>query len=166
MKKRALIVVTALLLAAAGLTVAQQQNATMPVHPVGTGVALPPPSHGGVPPGFVPPTISVPAASVAKEVKPEDLTIEQLIEAMEKTRDEIAEREKKNKAMLKVLQEKVNKLKVRMDSFSGKPEAPAIPSPASPYPAPEANLRAFPAQVPSADPLPPPPANSPAPQQP
>jgi len=67
---------------------------------------------------------------VVKELKPEDLTIEQLIEAMEKTRDEIAEREKKNKAMLKVLQDKVSKLKVRMDSFSGKSEPPAIPVPA------------------------------------
>ena len=36
--------------------------------------------------------------------------VEQLIDSMEKTRAEIAEREKKNQAMLKVLQDKVGKV--------------------------------------------------------
>ncbi len=130
MKKRVLIVVATLLLAVAGLTVAQQQTVTPPSHRGGTNEHVSPPHTGEA---FSQRTYSpspVPTSPVVKELKPEDLTIEQLIEAMEKTRDEIAEREKKNKAMLKVLQDKVSKLKVRMDSFSGKSEPPAIPVPA------------------------------------
>ncbi|AWM39355.1 hypothetical protein C1280_21785 [Gemmata obscuriglobus] len=60
-------------------------------------------------------------------MKPEDLSIEQLIEAMEKTRAEIVEREKKNQARLKVLQDKVGKVKTRMDTFTGNPQPVVVP---------------------------------------
>lgn len=49
------------------------------------------------------------------------MSIEQLIEVMEKTQAEIAELEKANQARFKVLQDKVVKVKERMGTFNGNP---------------------------------------------
>ena len=160
MKKRVLIVVTALLLSAAGITIAQQQIGPPVGHSPGAGPLPPPPSTGTS--IFPPPSTTVTTPPVAKEVKPEDLTIEQLIDAMEKTREEIAEREKKNKAMMKVLQDKVNKLKVRMDSFGAKPEQPAVVVP----PLGASDTNAIPALIPGPTAGSSPRESGPAPKQP
>ena len=140
MKTRNLIAVCAVPLVVCGVILAQQPTTPPP----GATPNLPP-TVGR--PQAVPPTggsttseyqydqrAGSPAPSPTwiepkGETKPENLTIEQLIEAMEKTRAEIAEREKLNQVRLKVLQEKVGKVKVRMDSFGGNtpPAAPPVP---------------------------------------
>ena len=121
MKKRYLGAICAVVIVACGLSLAQP-----PKQPVLPNNAPVPPSDSPrfipadqLPPGTRVLTPSPSPAPIQAETKPEEMTIEQLIEAMEKTRAEIVEREKKNQARLTVLQDKVAKLKARMDTFTG-----------------------------------------------
>ena len=90
-------------------------------------------------------------ATVGVDPKPEDMTIEQSIDAVDKFRVQKAEIEKKEKAYMKALQKKAGKLKQKIDSLNGTPEVPGSPPvisntgpaappiiPAAPLPPPQA----------------------------
>ncbi|VTR98383.1 unnamed protein product [Gemmata massiliana] len=130
MKTRYLIAVCAVPFVVCGVILAQQPAALPP------GATPNLPTTGGRPEASPPAgglnyeykydkKATFPVPTVAHtEANLDGMAIEQLIEAMEKTRAEIVEREKLNQMRLKVLQEKVGKVKVRMDSFSGQSQPP------------------------------------------
>ncbi|MDY3554701.1 hypothetical protein R5W24_003830 [Gemmata sp. JC717] len=127
MKTRYVLVVGAALLAVVGATIAQQNT-----HPV-SGPSVP--KQQVIPPIDVPtaPQRSVPpipnqdplltAATFPRQqaipAKPEDLTIDQLIEAVDGFREQKAEIEKKERAYLKVLHRKALSQKERIDGLGG-----------------------------------------------
>jgi hypothetical protein len=108
---------------------------------VACGMALAQPRSGGVPPGASPPGIPaanpIPAglpspvpvqnAPVEAAPKPDDMSIDQLIDAVEQIRTQKADLEKKEQAMLKTLRTKAAKQKERIDGLDvGQP--PAVPT--------------------------------------
>lgn len=109
MKSRYMIAVGAVLLAVVGMTIAQPK----PQQAIQLSAPLLPPT-------------TVPQQQVV-ESKPEDMTIEQLIDAVDGFREQKAEIEKKEKAYLKVLHRKADKLKERIDGL-GDGATPAPPS--------------------------------------
>ncbi|MDY3559671.1 hypothetical protein R5W23_000682 [Gemmata sp. JC673] len=127
MKTRYVLVVGAALLAVVGATIAQQNT-----HPVSGPSVL---KQQVIPPTDVPtaPQRSVPpipnqdplltAATFPRQqtvpAKPEDLTIDQLIEAVDGFREQKAEIEKKERAYLKVLHRKAQSQKERIDGLGG-----------------------------------------------
>jgi hypothetical protein len=120
MKTRYLIAVGAVLLAVVGMTIAQQPK--IGLTPAGGAGALPPPNDLSAPPGK--PT----------ERKPEDMTIEQLLDAVDGFRAQKAEIEKKEKAYMKVVHQKAEKLKQRIDNLDGDktPPPPVISTTSAP----------------------------------
>ncbi|MBP3956284.1 hypothetical protein J8F10_13420 [Gemmata sp. G18] len=132
MKSRYLIAACTVLLAAVGITIAQPETRTRPVAPPDlVPVDRPAPAPTAVGPTLPfpnPPVVNAPAApttSAAKEVKPEDLTIDQLLDAVEKFESQKAELEKKQRAFVKVLHLKAALQKQRIDSLPGsQPVAP------------------------------------------
>lgn len=116
MKSRYLIAVGAVALAMGGLALAQYEKV-----PPGK---LPNPN---VPPGPVPPSpalIPQPSTPPVVETKPEDMTIEQLLDAVDKFREQKAEIEKKEKAYMKVVHQKAEKLKQQIDNLDGDKTTP------------------------------------------
>ena len=141
MKSRYLIAACTVLLAAVGITIAQPEIRTRPVAPpaltqgptdvvkeaapTAVGPTLTFPDAPGV-------VAAAPTTSAAKEVKPEDLTIDQLLDAVEKFESQKAELEKKQRAFVKVLHLKAAMQKQRIDSLPGSQPAPppyAVPEP-------------------------------------
>jgi hypothetical protein len=114
MKSRYLIAVGVVLLAVVGMTIAQPkpQQAPQPSAPLIPPTAVPVPSRQD------PLVVPAPRQRVV-ESKPEDMTIEQLIDAVDGFREQKAEIEKKERAYLKVLHRKADKLKERIDSLDG-----------------------------------------------
>jgi hypothetical protein len=62
------------------------------------------------------------------EAKPDDMTIDQLLEAVEKFREQKAELEKKEQTFMKVLHLKAAKQKERIDSLGGAPQPVSPPA--------------------------------------
>lgn len=123
MKSRYLIAAGVALLAVVGMTLAQ-----------------PKPSTPVPQPAPVPDTLLVPAPPQrVVESKPEDMTIEQLLDAVDGFRAQKAEIEKKERAYMKVVHQKADKLKQRIDNLDGDKttpppvisttSAPSIPAP-------------------------------------
>lgn len=132
MKTRYLLAVCAALLAVVGMTIAQPQPKlppTIPAPGVPTAPDLPP-ARGAVPAGQ-----PLPALGEFRAVavgKPEELTIDQLIEAVEGFREQKAEVEKKERAFLKVLHHKAHLQKVRIDGLGGDGVPSLVPGPVGP----------------------------------
>jgi hypothetical protein len=121
MKSRYMIAVGAVVLAVVGMTIAQPPKVEVPPAPTDPGM-LPPP--GAVPKRG---TVEEPRVRSA-EAKPEDMTIEQLLDAVEKFREQKSEIEKKEKAFMKVVHQKAGKLKQRIEGLDGVVPPPMAPS--------------------------------------
>ncbi|VTR94706.1 unnamed protein product [Gemmata massiliana] len=124
MKRRYLIAASVALLTVVGVTIAQQPPATRP----STNLTLPKPAAIERPPsdGVL---LSIPLP----EPKPEELPIEQLLEAVKNLRAQKAELEKREQAFMKVLTKKTNKVKEEIDGLNGTvtpvaPPAPVVPT--------------------------------------
>jgi hypothetical protein len=132
MKKRYMIAVGAVLLVVVGMTIAQQPKVGLT--PAGGAGALPPANE------------LTPPLAQGQPAKPEDMTIEQLLDAVEKFREQKAEIEKKEKAYMKVVHQKAEKLKARIESLDGVTPPPVISTTSGPVvPAPGiAPVGAFP----------------------
>ncbi|MBP3958307.1 hypothetical protein J8F10_23920 [Gemmata sp. G18] len=136
MKTRYLIAVGAVLLAVVGATVAQQQTQPKPVP--GSPDAAPPtairPERTLLPSPATDPLVVVGPAprTLSAETKPESMTIEQLIDAVDGFREQKAELEKKERAYLKVLHRKAEKQKERIDGLGG--DVPHLPPTLNPVP--------------------------------
>jgi hypothetical protein len=108
MKKRYLFIVGVVLLAVVGMTIAQPRP-----QPV-SQPSLPPTPQ---PPAVQDPLVGHTPPRQPAEAKPESMTIEQLIDAVDGFREQRAELEKKERAYLKVLHKKADKLKERIDGL-------------------------------------------------
>ena len=110
-----LIVVGAGLLTVVGATIAQQNTryGAVPQPPAPRSERAAPPS----PPQD--PLVTTAPPRQTTGAKPEDLTIDELIEALDEFREQKAELEKKEKAYLKVLRRKAEKQKERIDGLGG-----------------------------------------------
>jgi hypothetical protein len=117
-------------LAACGITLAQSPSIPLNVSPSAPQPVLSVPSI----PSGVPSSNHQP---VRTDVKPDDLTIDQILDAVETIREEKAELEKKEKVFLKALHRKAEKLKERMERVEpDNTQPPTILVPASPVPPP------------------------------
>jgi hypothetical protein len=131
MKNQYLVAVTATLLVVVGITLAQQP--IPPAFPLDPTPGIAPPianPTAPVKPALTP--ISVPA-SAPTSPKPEEMSIDQLIEGVENLRAQKAELDKKEQAMIKLIQRKAEKQKERIDGLdigapaSGAPSAAVFP---------------------------------------
>ena len=98
-----------------------------------------PPEAQPRPPGLSskPPTDSGTTVRLPTEIKPEEMTAEQLLEKVKAIRAQKAELEKQEQALMKVLTTKTDKLKAEVDALSGKGHPPVTEGPiipASPVP--------------------------------
>lgn len=128
MKTRYVIALGTALLAMVGVAIAQQKTSPMVVVPVAPSQSqvIPQldvptgPQRSALPlsPGQDPLVVAVPRQQVVS-AKPEELTIDHLIEAVDGFREQKAELEKKEKAYLKVLHRKAEKQKERIDGLGG-----------------------------------------------
>jgi hypothetical protein len=82
--------------------------------------------------------------TLVSERKPEDMTLEQLLDAVDGFRAQKAELEKKEKAYMKVAHQKAGKLKERIDGLDGVVPPPMAPSIVPGIPAPGSVPPAFP----------------------
>lgn len=131
-----------------GVTLAQ--NTTSPIPPSSVPqVFQPAQGHAAqIPSANLPVTTVVSASKTA--AKPEDMTIEQILDVVENIREQREELEKKEKLYLKVLHRKTEKLRERIDRVDGDPTTPpSIIAPStSVIPAPLPSLYIPPTNVP------------------
>ena len=112
-RKMIAIGVGCVLLAVCGMTLAQ--NASTPVPSPGSyGTA-----HGNQPITFPNGLPISNVQSVKTDPKPDDLTIDQILDTVENIREQKAELEKKEKLYLKALNRKTEKLKERIERVQG-----------------------------------------------
>ena len=121
MKTRYLIAVGAVVLSAVGMTLAQPPKVGPSPPPTDSPTPLAHPAQLS----HMPPQ---PVLQTRAVDKPEDMTIEQLLDAVERFREQRAELEKKEKAYMKVVHQKAGKLKERIDGIDGV-TAPTLPPP-------------------------------------
>ena len=134
MKSRYLSAVGAALLVVVGVTLAQQPKvAPLPPPPDYSAPVVP---HAYTPPSAPPVYIQPQALPTAREAKPDEMTLEQLLDAVDGFRAQKAELEKKEKAFMKVVHQKAGKLKERIEGIDGvtppvirATEGPGVPVP-------------------------------------
>jgi hypothetical protein len=116
-------------LAASGLLLAKQ---TAPLLPPLPPAHQPPPATPELPRAEVLPVVSLPSAPVLQAApKADDLTIEQLLEAVDRVQAQKAELEKRERELLQALRAKADRLRERLDKL-GVGDRPAGPPPLPP----------------------------------